>query len=201
MIRRLLFKLSGRLPCRLIDIEGRPYLERYYLGRVRGVTFYLHRFVQGDGDRNVHDHPWDWSLGWVLAGGYDEERLTGFDPGSGWQHKRRRVRWWRPNFIGRRTFHRIADPRPETWTLFIHGRKTKGWGFLAQAHDLGTGGSAVIYRQPYDVARTRAWWTRAEPGARAGRAAFRASRRSGVLASGGESADKEVTPCERQTAA
>ena len=45
MIHKLLFKLTAGLRCKLIDREGAPYLERYYLGRLFGVTFYLHRFV------------------------------------------------------------------------------------------------------------------------------------------------------------
>lgn len=184
MIRKLLYKLTGRLPCRLIKVDDKPYMERYYVGRVFGVTAYLHRFVQGDGDRHVHDHPWDWSLGWVLAGGYEEERLTGFDPAGGWQQKTRRVRWWRPNFIGRRTFHRITEPEPETWTLFLHGRKTKGWGFLAPAEEFLPGQQGVVYHQPLDLAASAGWRERAQPGARAGRAALGYGQRPAVPGEG-----------------
>lgn len=45
MLRTALLKLSARLPCRLIKVNGEPYLERYYVGRLLGVTFYLHRIA------------------------------------------------------------------------------------------------------------------------------------------------------------
>jgi hypothetical protein len=163
MIRTILHKITGRLPCRLIDVDGAPYMERYYVGQLLGATIYLHRFVAGDGDRHVHDHPWDWSLGLVLAGGYEEERLTAFSPTAGWHHKIRRIRPWRPNFIGRRTFHRVTNPRRETWTLFIHGRRTKGWGFLRQTFDHELWGSGVLYHQPAP-ATSPEWWREAPPG-------------------------------------
>lgn len=40
MIRRLLYAISGRLPCRLINDGDRPYLERMgYLGKFSGHGF------------------------------------------------------------------------------------------------------------------------------------------------------------------
>ncbi|KAB7627869.1 hypothetical protein [Alkalilimnicola sp. S0819] len=183
MIRRLLYRWTARLRCRLITVDGEPYMERYFVGKPFGITVYLHRFVQGDGDRHVHDHPWTWSLGWVLAGGYEEERLTGFDPVRGWHQKVRRVRWWRPNFIGRRTFHRITEPHPETWTLFLHGRKVKGWGFLGPAEELLPGKQGVIYHQPLNVAASDGWRETGPLGAEAGRAPLDHGR-SGALRSG-----------------
>src|SRR5699024_4535620 len=38
MIRALLHKLTARLPCRLIDTGGAPYMERYYVGQGLGAT-------------------------------------------------------------------------------------------------------------------------------------------------------------------
>ena len=58
VVRRVLFNLSGRFPCRFINRNPEErYLERYYLGKCLGLTFYLHRFVSPDGDEEVHDHP------------------------------------------------------------------------------------------------------------------------------------------------
>lgn len=38
--------------------DGRPYMTRYWFGRLR-----LHIFYQGDPGNDVHDHPWDfWTL-------------------------------------------------------------------------------------------------------------------------------------------
>lgn len=168
MLRKYLYRITSSLPCRLIDIDGRPYLERYampawlrkFLKRF-GVTAYLHRFVRGDSERHVHDHPWPWALSFVLCGSYIEERITGFDVDKGWHSVMRRVRWF--NYIKALDFHRITEPKPETWTLFIHGPRQKSWGFLHQME------SAVGYWQPFDTARAADWDKASPPGAQAGR--------------------------------
>jgi len=141
MLNRFLFWLSGLLPCRLIQRNpGEPYLERYLLGHVFGVTFYLHRFVSCDGDEEVHNHPWARAAAVVLKGGYSEEvveDLMPFAGPSGCLTNTRRVRWF--NYIPGNHFHRIARVDPFTWTLFMHGERQmrdgrhKGWGFLRGA--------------------------------------------------------------------
>jgi hypothetical protein len=73
VIERLLLFISARRPCRFIDGErGGPYLERYYLFGAFGWHAYLHRFVDSDTDRGLHDHPWGRAVSLVLSGGYDE---------------------------------------------------------------------------------------------------------------------------------
>lgn len=127
-VARVLFFLTGYLPVRLIYVDGRPYLERYWLGRCFGLTFYIHRFIHADGDRHLHDHPWR-ALALVLSGGYTEERLRGLDEDGPLVVIRRRSPW-RPTPLGLKSFHRIARMTPGTWTLFIHASRQKGWGFL-----------------------------------------------------------------------
>lgn len=143
--RRFLFRQAGKLPCRLIDINGQPYLERYHVGTLFGCRIYLHRFVRRDAERHVHNHPWRWALSLVLAGLYIEELATHDDPACGYQVKHRRVAWW--NWISPTTRHRIFDVEPETWTLFITGPRFKGWGFYEVEEVIGTHGqlSAVIF--------------------------------------------------------
>jgi hypothetical protein len=83
MINRALFNLTSRLPCRLIKPDDRPYLERYYVGQLFGVTFYLHRFVSADSERHVHNHPWTRGGSVILAGSYTEEIATDLCPHAG----------------------------------------------------------------------------------------------------------------------
>jgi hypothetical protein len=162
MIERLLEALTARLPCRFIDGEaGEPYLERYYLGGALGWHGYLHRFVDSDPDRGLHDHPWDRALSVVLVAGYDEMRG---DPGTG-RITRRFVGPWRLNRLRGADFHRVVlrGGRP-AWTLFVHGPRTKGWGFVQNG----------VYRSmARDGAefRHRDWWRHAPRGSamRAGR--------------------------------
>jgi hypothetical protein len=74
-MKRLLEWISARRPCRLIEgDQGEPYLERYYLLGAFGWHLYLHRFVDSDPDRGLHDHPREHALSLVLSGGYDEIR-------------------------------------------------------------------------------------------------------------------------------
>lgn len=164
---RLLYRLAGRLRCRRIDRgNGERYLERYWLGRLLGFTAYLHRFVDGDGDEWVHDHPWGWSMAIVLCGGYEEERVQGLDPDAGWLSRRRALLPGAINVIRGGDFHRIVEVAPETWTLFFHRRRSKGWGFFQRRSE------GVLYHQPYDVARSADWQDTAAPGRLVDRAPF-----------------------------
>jgi len=167
-MKRLLYKLAGRLPCRLIDINGKPYLERYHLAKLAGCHIMLHRFVSGDSERHVHDHPWRWALSLILTGSYLEEIAGAFEPG-GWLSRVRRVRFI--NLSRPLTFHRIVEPVPETWTLFITGPRFKGWGFLDVAK--GCDQPIVVYGQPHDVETTRDWRLHALPGEEIGRMPMR----------------------------
>lgn len=157
LIRRLVESIARRLPQpRVIyDVDGStPYLSRYYLiGRPRmadgsdpfsptgeprpnaiypraGLGVYLHHFHRGDKDRELHNHPWLWSLALILAGGYVEERRQGdavikrtLGPG-------------RINWISHDDYHRVELIDGDSWTLFIAGPKVSSWGFW----DRDTGG-------------------------------------------------------------
>lgn len=109
---------------------GKPYIERYYMGRPFGIGVFLHQYIDSDGDRQLHNHPWRWSIGIPLIGGYKEERLTHICPFQGVQFDLRNIWLFRPNYIRGFDFHRIAKLKPGTWTLFIHGERLGGWGFL-----------------------------------------------------------------------
>lgn len=156
LIESLLFRMTDRLPCRIIDGEGgEPYLERYYLFGLGGWHAYLHRFVDSDPDRGLHDHPWSRALSLVLTGGYDEIR---FADGRRRSTRRRTVRPGRLNLLRGEDYHRVVlrGGQP-AWTLFLHGPRSKGWGFLREG----------VYRpMARDAAefRHRDWWRRAPPG-------------------------------------
>lgn len=181
-IANLLYRLTASRPCRLIHRgQGERYLERYWIVRWRGCTAYLHRFVAADADEWVHDHPWSWSVAIVLTGGYREERLKWFDPATGWKAVIRLLGGWRRiNIIKGGDFHRILDCVPETWTLFIHGPRVKGWGFLEHHpageawnymnHAINPSWDVTAYHQPYNVTKTEEWQRTAPAGRDADRA-------------------------------
>lgn len=154
MIARILYKLTKKRPCRLIYLDGeKPYLERYFVGRFFGLTFYLHRFVSGDSDRHVHDHPWTIARSWILCGGYTERRLIGLCPEKGMITEDRKLRLGNVNTIKGFDFHQVMDPRPGTWTLFWHSRRVKFWGFMEEL-----GNHSVIYHQPLGIYDSGEWW-------------------------------------------
>lgn len=116
-----------------------PYLSRWYLlGAARDNTghvveaswqerlpfnLFLHRFHRSDDDGALHSHPWKWSVAFVLAGGYSEERRVGDDV------IRREVRPGRLNFIAATDYHRVDLLERDAWTLFFAGPKAGTWFF------------------------------------------------------------------------
>lgn len=137
MIKKLLYKLTSNLPCRLIKLDSGPYLERYYVGKLFNTTFYLHRFVSSDSERHVHNHPWTWGRALVLTGGYEQDEVCDLCPDLntyGALTRVKKIRFY--NKVNHNTFHRILSVKPDTWTLFFHGPRLqidgqdKGWGFL-----------------------------------------------------------------------
>lgn len=130
MMRSLLHRLVRRMPDPrvIFDRDGvSPYLSRWYLkqhDRGRGIARFLHCFHRGDDDLELHNHPWEWSVAFILSGGYREERRVGDDV---------IVRELRPgsiNIIRADDFHRVDLYSDESWSLFIAGPQTgRGWGF------------------------------------------------------------------------
>lgn len=171
VIENLLVRLTNRLPCRFIDGPGgEPYLERYYLFGVFGWHVYLHRFVDSDPDRGLHDHPWRRAMSLVLSGGYCERRLQ--------QSGVETERWLRPlciNLLRGEDFHRVLlEGGDAAWTLFAHGPRSKGWGFLRRG---------VYHSMARDAGefRHRNWWEQA-PNGRAMRAARPTSTQGSQIA-------------------
>lgn len=173
MVSKLLYRLTANRPCRLIQLDSGPYLERYYIGQLFGLTFYLHRFVSADSERHLHNHPWRWGRSLILSGSYIEERVLDICPhasSSGCMTETRRIKWW--NVVNDNTFHQISAAEPNTWTLFFHservtvdhgaGKILKGWGFLESADS-----ELTIFRPFYSS--NSEWWLTAPKGRDAGR--------------------------------
>lgn len=143
---------------RIIGDNGTPYLGRFYVkhnGFFPGI--YLHHFYRSDHDRELHNHPWKWSVSLVLTGGYTEERYeaTGeFGPD--------RIQTLnRPspgiNIIRSTTFHRVVlkDKERGAWTLFIPGPESKDWGFLDRETGKYTSHATFLGSTFVDVAPNR----------------------------------------------
>lgn len=110
--------------------DGEPYITRWVLlgspaledhDRSAPLSLYVHQIHTADGDRHLHNHPWAWSAGIVLAGAYTDRRALG---------GRRVHRAGDLNLFGPSDYHSVIDVEPNTFTLFAAGREIQDWGFL-----------------------------------------------------------------------
>jgi hypothetical protein len=164
---QLLERLTANLPFRRITGDnGELYLERYFLfaigpRRNPWVTAYIHRFVASDPDRGFHDHPWRWAVSVILSGSYMEVvtkngDITKFPVG---RHKTPgAITTFGPNHK-----HRVELVSDECWTLFVHGRWIRPWGFyrcVFGKSPYGRASTAWLYEQ-YSDKCTAGWWRKA----------------------------------------
>lgn len=158
MISRLLNHVTRNRPMRIIQINGTPYLERYYITTVFGRQIWLHKFLRNDAERHVHDHPWT-ALSVILTGQYTEEMST-IQPmiNSGQLLTRHHRHLSAPafNWISGHHMHRIISVKPDTWTLMIVGqRHGRGWFFY---ENTATG---ISKKQPFAETHDD-WWRTAD---------------------------------------
>jgi len=141
---KLLYSLCRHLPCHKIEVDGRPYIERFFLFNIFGIEVVIHRILSPDPEgRTVHNHPWMWAKSLIMWGKYNEDRIDGL---TNYQDltpieakfilRRHSVSQTvdRFNFLHAGTFHRIYYiDYEEVWTLFWHPKWSRVWGFLTEA--------------------------------------------------------------------
>lgn len=145
MWRRFLQWVMDRRPTKRFDVDGEPLFYRSFLFRTGPWVWYLHHYLRGDPDvRGHHDHPMRaWIV--VLAGGYDEEVVSGLSLQGGVVHKQyhRRpgsIRHLRPYALHKLVIDKVHVPveswmdyqwvQPTSWSLFISRYVEKPWGFF-----------------------------------------------------------------------
>jgi len=125
---------------RIIKVDGQDYLRRFYITPRRldefgedtekhlGFGLYIHYFYRGDEDRELHNHPWETALSFILTGGYHEERKDGDKTSKIIEHDIRRYTF---NRINHNTFHRVTkrEGSGHIWTIFFTGKRVQDWGF------------------------------------------------------------------------
>lgn len=124
--------------------DGTVYMERYWLfnpydpntsGGWRALlpSVRLHRIWRQDGDRHMHDHPWN-ARTFILRGWYIEDRLE--RPYRAlWDFTKVRAFHLRHHGVTATLrfgeYHQITEVSPDgVWTLFVTGKKRGTWGFL-----------------------------------------------------------------------
>lgn len=133
--------LTADMPMKLIQIDGKPYLERYFAGRYIGFDIWLHRFLSADGDRHLHNHPFR-SESAVLCGLYREDGGSGEVWREGgklgqWGEKiiqGNNIAWLKADtsIIDAHHWHRIVEVDPNTWTALrvYHKGRIPYWFFI-----------------------------------------------------------------------
>lgn len=102
-----------------IKING-DYLHRWYvIPRNPYFNIYVHKFMQSDEDRALHDHPW-YSVSVLLKGEFIEHSLKGV----------RHIPRIAPVFRTAKFAHRLELVKGPAWTIFITGPRIREWGFL-----------------------------------------------------------------------
>ena len=114
------------------------YLIRYYIFLKDRNNFpfniFIHKFMKGDDDEDIHDHPWGF-FHIILSGGYWEEvPIDQNDLNKGIQKIWREPGYW--NCVSADYKHRIElkdDIKP--WTIFIPLNKRNDWGFWVKNNE------------------------------------------------------------------
>jgi hypothetical protein len=103
--------------------DGDPYLIRWRIIQTPFFSLYLHKFLAGDSDPYVHDHPWTF-LSIILRGGYTEVRRNNHTRRLHKRHIRH------VNLMRRDDAHYIERlDRVPSWSLLFVGRRRRTWGF------------------------------------------------------------------------
>jgi hypothetical protein len=158
MVRNIKFPSTGKLYMRRRYLWGAPTMPdgsspfdefgavRPEAGRTTGTQCFKHTIEASDDRSAIHNHPWQWGVSLILAGGYIEERYyddvrDAIKAGAacngkmsryadGWIVRRRLSRGDVLRLTGD-TFHRVEliDNKP-AHTLFLAGPIKSGWGFM-----------------------------------------------------------------------
>lgn len=114
-------QLVAGLDADKIDVDGEPYMERYFVSggpRQSGPSLRFHLILRSDPGIDLHDHPWDFTSV-ILRGRYSEVTPTGqrsYGPGDVLVRKAEDL-------------HRLVLGEGPVWTLVRTGPVRRRWGF------------------------------------------------------------------------
>ena len=110
MNHEFLMDITVGMPMKTINVNGEPYLERYFVCETAdGTQLWLHRFLRNDSERHLHAHPWK-ARSRMLCGWYHEEREYGVTFRNMTDDE---------IYITPDRLHRISAVEPNTWTLMV----------------------------------------------------------------------------------
>lgn len=120
-MHELLKQLTADLPMKIIPIDGKPYLERYFVGfDEKGNQMWLHCILRSDSERWLHTHPFK-CMSTIVHGWYREQHKTVekvYEQGD-------------VNRITENTLHRITEAMENTWSyLVVEPGRAETWKFI-----------------------------------------------------------------------
>lgn len=103
-----------------------PYLTRYYLfGKdMKYFNIFIHEFHNSDLEEDLHNHPFKYSLSFILSGGYKEYL---YKNGKASYKIRKPFSF---NFLNNKIFHKVELLEKKSWSIFFAGPRFSDWGFL-----------------------------------------------------------------------
>lgn len=113
--------IAGLAPDVISGRDGAPYMERYHLRYESDFSVRVHHILASDSDRDLHDHPWDFSS-LLLEGSYREVTDAGESIYSAGDVLLRRAE----------DAHRLILDVP-VWTYVATGPVRRRWGFHTTA--------------------------------------------------------------------
>jgi hypothetical protein len=149
MLKKLASWLDERGSSRMIRRVNREtgkehdYLKRFYIFRSKLFSVFIHQFWASDAD-HIHDHPWS-NISWIIRGGYHETSADGTI-----EYRKKGFKTYRNAEI----FHRISigDHSPgEAWTIFIHFKRKREWGFLTPEGWMPAAEYGAKYESPVET--------------------------------------------------
>jgi len=102
--------------------DGSDYLVRWQFPIGFRRACYVHKIVQSDGDRDLHDHPWNF-ISILVYGRYVEETPGGNKRLKNWFNPHRATDLHRVQL-----FKRNGKEIP-VYTVVIRGKRLRDWGF------------------------------------------------------------------------
>jgi len=137
-----MMNLTQNLSMKQININGKPYLQRYFAGETQLGDVWIHRFLSQDTEPHLHNHGFEF-ITYPLRGGYTEQYMVNDEIKT-----RKSIRTddaqdvaWRvsnPEYFqfatGRHVsvfdWHRIVEVEEHTWTgLLVYKKRLPLWFF------------------------------------------------------------------------
>ena len=105
--------------------DGSPYLVRYHLLWTPWFRVKLHHILRSDEDRELHDHPWNFTSILLWEGYHEVNSIPGHVGLPDWPRRHRAGTVIRHKATDA---HRLILDAP-AWTLVFVGGKKRVWGF------------------------------------------------------------------------